>query len=138
MTIALFSRNASVPTSFSVDLSVEPSLQSPGPFRVSLVAWTDTSAATAGFLLFSMTYRAPNAVANDVLSPVITGNLNLADAAGYLNTTVETIQRLSSTSLWTLDVTLAGVASTSLFGCRLLIDPIDTFQVNVAPVVLGA
>lgn len=126
MPLALFQRDVTVPTSFSIDLAIETTLQSPGPFRVSLVAWTDTAAVLAGVMLWSMTYRAPNTVPNDILSPVISGTLVLADAAGYFNTTVETIQRLSGNSLWTLDVTLGGIASTSLFGCRFLVDLVET------------
>jgi hypothetical protein len=126
MGIGLFSRSAVTPASFSFDVAADAQIDHQGPYKVSLVACTDTADPAAGVLSFSMTHRAPNGSVTDVLSPLIVGNLILSDPNNYFSTAQDCIVRLDGSSLWTLDAVLTGSAGTSKASYWFIVEPIES------------
>lgn len=123
MGIGLFARNNVTPASFSYDLAADPQIDHAGPYKVSLVGWTLTADAAAGVLVMTMTHRTPNGV--DRGSPIVGGNIILADATSYFSSPIEMISRLSDVSLWTLDAVLAGLAGASKVGYAFIVEPME-------------
>lgn len=123
MTTGLKSANSIVPSTASFDMRSATQFDQVGPYWVSLLAWVSTANILSGALNFSMTHRDP--AGNDILSPVITGNLILADGTSIFSTATEMIQLQSTTSLWTFDTLLAGAALTARISYRMMVFPCD-------------
>lgn len=124
MGIGLFARDAITPASFTFDLAAESQLNHAGPYKVALIGWTDTPDVLAGALLMTMTHRTPNGV--NLQSPFTAGNIILADGSSYFSSTLEAIQRESSSSLWTLDAVLVGLAGSAQCSYRLIVEPMES------------
>lgn len=124
MTVGLHSRDAITPVTSSFDFRVDATqFDQVGPYWLSLLAWVSTSAALTGALQFGMTHRDP--AGNDILSPTITGLLVLADGTSIFSTAPEMIYLQNTTSLWTFDTTLLGLALTSKVSYRMMVYPLD-------------
>lgn len=123
MTTGLHSRDAIAPVSGSFDFRSATQFDQVGPYWISLLAWVATAAPLGGALVFNMTHKDP--ANNDILSPTLTGMLILADGTSIFSTAPEMISLFDTTSLWTLDTTLLGLASTALVSYRVMVYPLD-------------
>lgn len=123
MTTGLHERDTITPVSGSFDFRSATQFESQGPYWISLLAWVSTPDALAGALQFGMTHRDP--AGNDILSPTLTGILVLADGTSVFSTAPEMIYLQSTTSLWTLDTTLLGLALTAKVSYRVMVHPLD-------------
>lgn len=128
MGIGLFARTAVTPASFTFDLAAETQINHAGPYKCSLIGWTDTAGAPGCFLVFSMTHRTPNPNGGtpvDRGSALITGAIDLGDGQSYFSTSQDVLVRESASSLWTLDAVLVGVPLASLASYRFIVEPME-------------
>ncbi len=126
MTTGLLIRDSEVPVTGTTDFNSFSQINCaplPGPFWVSISAWTEVADPLAGLLTFGMTHRNPTG--NDIISRSIFGFLDLTDPASFYTSPVEMVQRENGSSLWNLETTLSGIAGSSLIAYRFMIWPLD-------------
>jgi hypothetical protein len=98
MSMGLYLKSADGVPAADFTLDFNDISDQPGPFWVSILAWTHTADLGAGSININHFHRDPTG--SDVGSSVLGGTLNLADAASAIPGTIATIQRESGSSLW--------------------------------------
>lgn len=111
-------RDNVTPATFAVDFNNV--VDTPGPFMVGISAWVTTADALAGILLFALNYDDPTASSRQVQFAGATTQLVLADVNSQFATEMVMLNRLSGSSIWTLDTTLIALAGSAKISYRIL------------------
>lgn len=111
-------RDLVVPAAFSVNFN--DIADTDGPFTVGIIGWVSTADVLAGVLDFTMNYEDPTGATREVLFGT-TPRLFLNDSTSFFATDMVTLQRLSGSSVWTLDAALvSGIAGSALISYRVI------------------
>jgi hypothetical protein len=95
-----------------------------GPFLVGLAGWTVDDDVSAGAVTMQMNYADPTATTRNVAFGATT-NIVLSDPSSFFSTDGVWMVRETGTSLWELDVGLAGSAGTATAHYEIMVAPTE-------------